>query len=72
MARPAITEIHPQTVLQGQTIRSKETKTDEVVRSVSVVVHLANGTDEVYNDDETVKLVAQPTPDFPKELTGQS
>lgn len=68
MARTKAVEVHPQTVLKGQTIRSKDTGKDEVVRSVSVVLHLANGYDEAYDDGESVQLVEAERVEFPKEL----
>lgn len=70
MPKPAVVKVHPQTILRGNTVRSRESKTDEIVRSVSIVVHLANGMDEVYDDTDEVQLVPNPTPapDFPKEL----
>lgn len=65
------TEVHPQTLLKGQVIRSTISKTDEVIRSVSVVVHLANGMDEVYNDGDIAKVVPVDPVDFPEELTAK-
>lgn len=65
-----VTEVHPQTVLKGATIRSRESKQDEIVTRVSVVLHLGNGMDEVYHDGDVVKLVPSETVEFPKELTG--
>lgn len=53
-------EIHPRQILPGHIIHTKETKTDEVVRSVSVVVHLANGYDEMYEEDEMVSVLETP------------
>ncbi len=69
MPRPTTTKIHPQTVLPGNTIRSKNSKTDEVVRSVSVIVHLANGMDEVYDDTDPITRVEVERVSFPNDLT---
>ena len=35
---------------------------DEVVRSVSVVLHMANGQDVVFNEGDEALLVEQPPP----------
>lgn len=68
MAKPKTTPVHPQTVLVGQTIRSKESKSDEVVRKVWVHYELSNGMTERYDDTETVALVDVPPVEFPPEL----
>lgn len=68
--KPKVTEIHPQTVLKGMVVISKDSKKEEVVRSVSVVLNLANGMTEPYHDGEVVKVVEQEPVEFPKELTG--
>lgn len=66
MPKPKPTQIDPRQVLPGHIIRSKTSDSDEVVRGVSVIVHLANGFDEVYEIDETVGIV--PPAESPKPL----
>lgn len=69
MAKPKTTEVHPQTVLTGQTIRSKDFGTDEIVRKVWTHYELSNGMTERYEDSERVALVDVPRIEFPDELT---
>jgi hypothetical protein len=64
--------VHPQTVLKGQTIRSRDSKTDEVVRSVTVFINLANGWVEQYKDGEQVELVPAERVEFPDELISET
>lgn len=42
---------------RGDLVRSKESKTEEVVRSVSVVLHLSNGSSETYDAGEDIGLL---------------
>lgn len=60
MPKTKPTEIDPRNVLPGHFIRSRQSGQDEAVRSVSVIVHLANGFDEVYELDERVGIVPPP------------
>lgn len=45
-------------VRPGMKVASKDGAYEEIVRSVSVVVHLANGVDEVYSLNDIVRVVA--------------
>lgn len=58
MPRPVKT--NPRLIKTGDLVRTPTG--DEVVRFVTVVVHLANGVDEVYEDTDTVLLVKRPDP----------
>lgn len=53
---------NPRLVKRGEVVRPKDQDFDEVVRSVSVVLHLANGMDVVYRTDEKVDVVLDPDP----------
>lgn len=67
VARPAVEDWNPRRIVAGMLIRSKGNGPDEIVRSVSVNVKLANGVVEEYAVDEPVKvLVDQPVP-IPEE-----
>lgn len=46
----------PRLIVSGDRIIPKGLRTPEVVRGVSFVVHLADGTDVVYEDDEDVRM----------------
>lgn len=59
-AKKVLGEIHPRQILPGHIIHTKETKKDEVVRSVSIVVHFASGFDEMYEEDEMVSVLEPP------------
>lgn len=47
--------INPRLVAAGDKIVPKGYRTPEVVRSVSVILHMANGVDVVYEDGEEVR-----------------
>lgn len=52
----------------GDIVRS-QSGTDEVVNKVSVVLHLSNGMTELYEDEDSVKLLdPQPQPPTEKEV----
>lgn len=66
MAKPKpLGEVDPRQILPGHFIQPKNGEDPEVVRSVSVVLHLANGFDEVYETDEKVKIMPPPAPPEP-------
>lgn len=60
------TDVNPRLVLPGHLVQPKSSEAPELVRSVSVVLHLANGFDEVYETDETVKVL--PPEELPETL----
>lgn len=63
MRKPAVDKMSPRRVGTGAAIWSRDFKTTEVVRGVSVVIHLANGHDEVYQDSDAVEVLrTQPEP----------
>lgn len=55
--------VNPRTVFRGDVIVPKGWDKSEAVRSVSIVLHLANGQDEVYTTDETVSRLVEAEPD---------
>lgn len=71
--KPQVNKKDPRMAVRGQVVWSKQAGVDEVVRGVSVVLHLANGTDEVYKvgEEEIEVLAEQPQPltltDIPEE-----
>ncbi len=46
----------PRLIRRGDVVQQKGVERSEVVRDVSVVLHLANGQDEVYHVSEAVTL----------------
>ena len=62
-SKPKTVERPAQHAYKGLVIRSRDFKQEEVVRSVSIVLHLANGSDEVYEQDEMMQVLdPQPGP----------
>lgn len=59
MPKPAVHKVDPRTVARGMVVWSKDSKRDEVVRDVSVVLHLANGWDEVYSVGEELEVLSE-------------
>lgn len=51
--------VNPRLVVPGDKIIPKGLRTPEVVRSVAVIVRMANGTDVVYEDGEEVKRASE-------------
>lgn len=49
---------NPTEVRPGMRVMSKDETYDEIVRNVTVIVHLANGMDERYELSEIVQVVA--------------
>lgn len=67
MPKPAVRKVDPRTVARGMVVWSKDSKRDEVVRDVSVVLHLANGWDEVYKSNDEIEVLSeQPSPVIPE------
>lgn len=55
-------ERHPRLVRVGDLIQSKQDRSvagRQVVRGVDIVVHLANGTSEVYTSEERVNVLPE-------------
>lgn len=55
-------ERHPRLVRVGDLIQSKQDRSaagKQVVRGVDIVVHLANGTSEVYTSEERVQVLPE-------------
>lgn len=66
--KPPVDEVDPREVARGMVVWSKAAKRDEVVRDISIVLHLANGYDEVYTSNEAVEVLAkQPTRATPRK-----
>lgn len=63
MPRPATEKKRPSEVSSGTVIRLPKNGPDDVVKSVSVVLHMSQGQDIVYGSgDEVSVLVKQPAP----------
>lgn len=62
-------ERSPRLVRAGDRVQMKGSQATEVVRDVSLVLHLANGVDEVYKVDEPVLwLPPEEVPDIPVDF----
>lgn len=68
--KPAVNNKDPRLVSRGSVIWHKGLQRDEVVRDVSVVLHMANGEDLVYHVglDEVELLAEQPSIPAPEEI----
>lgn len=55
--KPPVRAAEPRSVRVGDSVWSKQFKTDAEVTRVSVVLHLDNGADEVYNSEDTVEVI---------------
>lgn len=59
-AKAKTEQLNPRTVKPGQIILLKGTQTPEAVRSVEIVVNMANAQALVYSPDEWIDLVTNP------------
>lgn len=59
---------HPRLVRKGEVVKIKGTELTEVVRDVTVVLHLANGQDVVYGTNELVDLGELPDEPSDEEI----
>lgn len=57
MSKPTTTLTNPRRVVQGTVIQLQEGS--EVVREVSIVLHMANGQDLVFTDDNLVSVLTE-------------
>ena len=67
MARPSTVKHSPRRISRGLVVRLPGNGPDEVVRGVSIVLHMANGQDVVYGEEDEVLVLA----DQPKLLEEQ-
>lgn len=54
---------HVRLIRRGDVVKSRQSKTEEVVRGVEIVLHLSNGVSEVYDSDEALSVI--PPEDLP-------
>lgn len=65
--KPTARSINPRLIKRGDLIKT-ETGLVEVVRNVSIILHLANGADFVYRDENPVEVLDNPAPVTETEL----
>lgn len=63
-AEPIIEETNTRLIKRGDVVVVKGTDRTEVVRSVSTVLHMADGQDLVYTTEESVEKVTNPDPSY--------
>lgn len=56
--KPETANVDPREVQRGAAVWTKEGY-EEIVRSVSIVLHLANGADVVYSENDEVEVLAE-------------
>lgn len=57
--KPEVDRYNAQDVRSGQEVWSKDFRQAVAIKSISVVLHLDNGHDEVYGEDEDVQVVKE-------------
>lgn len=62
MAKKVRRQINPRSVSVGDRVKVKSSARLDKVKSISIVLHLENGIDDVYRDEETITIIEEEAP----------